>query len=74
MHPEWYHGHDRKPPLFEGWYFKLVDPSGEHRYAIIPWLGSTFWGTIVGLWHEGRLYRFATYTGAKMERRYGDLA
>ena len=35
--------------------------------AIIPWLGSSFRGMIVGLWHEGRLYRFATYTGAKIE-------
>jgi hypothetical protein len=36
--------------------------------AIIPWLGSAFRGHIVGLWHEGRLYRFATYTGAQIER------
>ena len=32
--------------------------------AIIPWLGKAFPGFIVGLWHNGRLYRFATYTGA----------
>jgi len=32
--------------------------------AIIPWLGSVFPGFIVGLWHDGQLYRFATYTGA----------
>jgi tocopherol cyclase len=36
MHPEWYHGHDKRPPFFEGWYYKLVDASGRHRYAIIP--------------------------------------
>ena len=36
MHPERYHGHDKKPPFFEGWYYKLVDASGEQRYAIIP--------------------------------------
>lgn len=36
MHPEWYHGHDKRPPFFEGWYYKLVDASGKHRYAIIP--------------------------------------
>jgi len=36
MHPEWYHGHGKRPPFFEGWYYKLVDASGEHRYAIIP--------------------------------------
>jgi hypothetical protein len=32
--------------------------------ARIPWLGTAFRGFIVGLWHAGRLYRFATYTGA----------
>lgn len=35
--------------------------------ALIPWLGSTFRGFIVGLWHEGILHRFATYTGARIE-------
>lgn len=36
--------------------------------AIIPWLRSAFRGHIIGLWHEGTLYRFATYTGAKIDR------
>jgi hypothetical protein len=36
--------------------------------AIIPWLRRSFRGTIVGLWYQGRLYRFATYTGAEIER------
>ena len=36
--------------------------------ALIPWLGSAFRGFIVGLWIKGKLYRFATYTGAKTER------
>lgn len=36
FHPERYHGHGRRPPFFEGWYFKLVDASEQHRYAIIP--------------------------------------
>jgi hypothetical protein len=35
--------------------------------ANIPWLGSHFVGCIVGFLLEDRLYRFATYTGAKME-------
>jgi tocopherol cyclase len=35
--------------------------------AIIPWLRSSFRGFIVGLWLDGELYRFATYTGAKIE-------
>jgi hypothetical protein len=36
--------------------------------ARIPWLGSAFRGFIVGLWIDGALYRFATYTGATIER------
>jgi tocopherol cyclase len=36
--------------------------------ATIPWVGKAFNGFIVGLWHAGNLYRFATYTGAKIER------
>jgi hypothetical protein len=36
--------------------------------AMIPWLGSAFRGFIIGLWLDGRLYRFATYTGARTER------
>jgi hypothetical protein len=34
--------------------------------AHIPWVGSSFVGAIAGLLVEGRLYRFATYTGAKL--------
>jgi hypothetical protein len=36
--------------------------------ATIPWLGISFRGFIIGLWHNGVLYRFATYTGAQIER------
>lgn len=36
--------------------------------AMIPWMGSAFRGFIIGLWHQGKLFRFATYTGAKVER------
>lgn len=32
--------------------------------ALIPWLRGEFRGFIVGLWHDGVLHRFATYTGA----------
>ena len=35
-HPEGYHGEGRQPPYFEGWYFKIVDASESHVYAIIP--------------------------------------
>lgn len=33
--------------------------------AHIPWMGSHFIGFISGFWLDGRLYRFATYNGAK---------
>jgi tocopherol cyclase len=36
LHPERYHGHRRRPPFFEGWYFKLVDASQRARWAVIP--------------------------------------
>ena len=36
LHPERYHGHGKKPPFFEGWYFKLVDADERQRWAIIP--------------------------------------
>lgn len=36
LKPEAYHGADRRPPYFEGWYFKLVTPDTSERYAIIP--------------------------------------
>lgn len=39
--------------------------------AKIPWLGRYFIGFISGLQHVGRLYRFATYTGARMTKLRG---
>ena len=33
--------------------------------AIIPWLGKSFRGFIIGLQHEGRLYKWTTYNSAK---------
>jgi tocopherol cyclase len=35
--------------------------------AIIPWVGQSFAGFIIGVWHRNQLYRFATYTGARVE-------
>ena len=32
---------------------------------MIPWQFTRFRGFIVGFWHKGKLYHFATYTGAK---------
>jgi hypothetical protein len=31
-----YHGHGKKPPYFEGWYYKMVSADETHRYAVIP--------------------------------------
>lgn len=36
MNPDWYHGHHKQPPFFEGWYYKLIDASQQQRYAVIP--------------------------------------
>jgi tocopherol cyclase len=36
LHPEGYHGRGQAPPFFEGWYFKIVDATETHRYAVIP--------------------------------------
>ena len=36
LHPEIYHGFHKKPPYFEGWYYKLISADEQHRYAIIP--------------------------------------
>lgn len=36
LNPDGYHGHGMAPPFFEGWYYKLVDASQQHRWAIIP--------------------------------------
>ena len=34
--------------------------------AHIPWMGSYFNGFLCGLWLDGQLWRFATYTGARV--------
>jgi hypothetical protein len=36
LHPAWYQSHARRPPFFEGWYYKVVDAAEANRYAIIP--------------------------------------
>ena len=41
--------------------------------ANIPWLKGSFDGFIVGLMYEGKLYSFATYTGAKLTKlKFGE--
>lgn len=53
---------------FQSNHFDQVGTSLTASIAQIPWLGLRFPGFIVGLWLDGRLYRFATYTGAHVER------
>lgn len=36
FHPERFQGWGKKRSYFEGWYFKLIDPSGTKSIAIIP--------------------------------------
>ena len=36
LHPAACHGHGKRPPFFEGWYYKLVDVTEHYRYAVIP--------------------------------------
>ena len=34
--PAMYHGFTKKPPFFEGWYYKLVSADETRKVAIIP--------------------------------------
>lgn len=36
LNPGMYHGFDKKPPFFEGWYYKLVSADESIKVAIIP--------------------------------------
>lgn len=62
----------RRFPAAWVWYqsnhFDSFGTSLSASVALIPFLGRTFVGLIVGLLHAGRLYRLTTYTGARIER------
>ena len=49
-------------------HFEQPGASLSASVALIPWVRTAFRGFIVGFWHDGTLYRFATYTGADVER------
>ena len=34
--PDMYHGWGKHNGYFEGWYFKIVDPTEQYAFAIIP--------------------------------------
>ena len=52
---------------FQSNHFKNASACITASVAIIPWIRRAFRGFIVGLWLDGKLYRFATYNGAKIE-------
>lgn len=49
-------------------HFARADASLMLSAAKIPWLGNWFAGFVAGFWLENRLYRFATYSGARITR------
>jgi len=49
-------------------HFPEEDISLMFSYANIPWMGRSFMGLIAFLRFDGNLYRFATYTKAKIEK------
>lgn len=53
-------------------HFDIENASLMASVAHIPWLGSYFIGFICGFWLEGRLFKFATYTGAKKHVRIAE--
>ena len=53
---------------FQTNHFSKLGTSLTASIAIIPWIRKPFPGFIIGLWHKHHLYRFATYTGAKVTR------
>jgi len=48
-------------------HFEQAGTSFMLSIAKIPWIGSSFTGFLGFLLHQGQLYPFATYTGAKIE-------
>ena len=34
--PDMYHGWGKEKNYFEGWYFKIVDPTEQYAFAFIP--------------------------------------
>lgn len=58
----------------QGNHFATPGSSLTASVAIIPWIGRAFPGFIIGLWHRQRLYRFATYTGARIRELTVDAA
>jgi hypothetical protein len=67
MEKDWGQAFPRAWVWMQSNHFQRPGVSLSASVARIPWLGSAFRGFIVGLLLDGRLYRFATYTGATIE-------
>ena len=52
---------------FQTNHFKNATACITASVAIIPWLGNSFKGFIVGFWQDGKLHRFTTYRNSKIE-------
>jgi hypothetical protein len=48
-------------------HFDIEDTSFMLSIAKIPWHSKSFTGFIIGFWNNRKLYRFATYTGARLD-------
>jgi len=78
LHPAWYQGNHQGPPYFEGWYFKLVDATQQHRIAVIPGIfkaadlekGHAFIQILDGGSGEATYHAYATDTFRAAEREF----
>lgn len=48
-------------------HFESPESSIMISIAVVPWLGLTFPGFIIGFLHAGKLHRFSTYNGSRIE-------
>jgi len=63
--PDMYHGWGRRKNYFEGWYVKIVDPTEQYAFALIP-------GILLGL--DGRHHAFIqVLDGKKCTAQYHDF-
>lgn len=84
LHPEAYHGTGRRPPFFEGWYYKLVDGARTAAWAIIPGVhyavdsarSEAFIMVVDGRTHQAQYHAFppTAFSGATdmLDVRIGD--
>jgi tocopherol cyclase len=60
----------RSFPAYHIWvqtnHFNNIGTSLMVSIANIPWMGKSFDGFLIGLWHDGQLFKFTTYTGARI--------